>query len=415
MIGTVIGGGISIIVMTVTRAIFQPTWSWHAALLLCILMFCQVFVIARIKLLPTMAYAGSIGLLTTVIILLSGYPDLITHRLSYAAELAAWRVLNLVIGIIIASIAALFIFPLKASRTMRKNLASALSETANLYELVTEAYLDLQDKNHAAIAGSLTPDYKRISVVPQFSVTEAIFSTVNPERTDGIQPMWSRDPISDLSNKAIGVLMKLQAESTRVRNVANEAYLHAPFHILQNDRNRWLLHRNRAKRYSEAIEAMKRLVWPIVSYRLILPIISMADTLRASGEDYFSGSRFALSTLTLTSFRKSIKVMRQLADILKDTHRKLLDYPEEWAELRKTALICRRQIRTELEQTVQVSAFSQTDGLTLLSYYAFLVRCYFIWDELLAIINKLGFPSDGENQTDDDYVLPQREPQLPNE
>lgn len=42
------------------------------------------------------------GLSTTVIILLSGYPDLIKDRLLGSARLGFWRTFDLVIGIIIA-------------------------------------------------------------------------------------------------------------------------------------------------------------------------------------------------------------------------------------------------------------------------------------------------------------------------
>lgn len=59
MIGTIIGGGLSIIVMTISRAIY-PEWEISATVLLCALMFCQVFIIARIKLRPNMNYAGGI-------------------------------------------------------------------------------------------------------------------------------------------------------------------------------------------------------------------------------------------------------------------------------------------------------------------------------------------------------------------
>ena len=59
MIGTIIGGGLSIVVMTISRAIF-PVWNPGATVFLCFLMFCQVFTIARIKLRPNMNYAGGI-------------------------------------------------------------------------------------------------------------------------------------------------------------------------------------------------------------------------------------------------------------------------------------------------------------------------------------------------------------------
>lgn len=60
LLGTLIGGGFSIVVMTITRAIFHPRWEWDAALLLGFLMFIQVFCIAKLKMMPNMAYAGSI-------------------------------------------------------------------------------------------------------------------------------------------------------------------------------------------------------------------------------------------------------------------------------------------------------------------------------------------------------------------
>lgn len=60
LLGTLIGGGSSIVVMTITRAIFHPRWEWDAALLLGFLMFIQVFFIAKLKMMPNMAYAGSI-------------------------------------------------------------------------------------------------------------------------------------------------------------------------------------------------------------------------------------------------------------------------------------------------------------------------------------------------------------------
>ncbi|KAG0174760.1 hypothetical protein DFQ30_002953 [Apophysomyces sp. BC1015] len=363
-----------------------------------------------------MAYAGSIALLTTVIILLSGYHDLISERLSYAAELAAWRILNLIIGIVIASLAAVFIFPLKASRTMRKNLAKALSETADMYERVVEIYLNVQDPSPTALNEMLTVAHRRVSVVPHFSFGEAIFSTVNPERPTGHRPTWSRDPISDLSNKALGVLTKLQTESTRVRNVANEAYLYAPFRIFHRDENRWQQHQSRAKRYSEAIEAMKRIVWPVVSYRLMLPLIRMASVLQAGDDDPSFSERITLTALTLESFKNSLRVMRQVADILRNDKRKLSEYPHEWAEIRRVVIAGKRQIQRELEQTIEVSVFSQADGLKLLSYYAFLVRCYFIWEELYTVVEKLSPPLDGQNtQPSEEYVLPQRGPQLPTE
>ncbi|KAG2225302.1 hypothetical protein INT45_005546 [Circinella minor] len=62
MIGTFIGGGLSIFVMTLSRVIFPIIWS-----------------------------PGATGLLTTVIILLSSYPNLIHDKILGSAELGFWR------------------------------------------------------------------------------------------------------------------------------------------------------------------------------------------------------------------------------------------------------------------------------------------------------------------------------------
>lgn len=58
-LGSVIGGAWSIVNMTVTRAIF-PVWDWSALVLLCVLMFIQVFFIAKLKLHPDYTMAGGI-------------------------------------------------------------------------------------------------------------------------------------------------------------------------------------------------------------------------------------------------------------------------------------------------------------------------------------------------------------------
>lgn len=60
LMGTLIGGAASIVIMTITRAIFHPNWEWQAAVMLCCFMFIQVFFIAKLKVLPKYAYAGSI-------------------------------------------------------------------------------------------------------------------------------------------------------------------------------------------------------------------------------------------------------------------------------------------------------------------------------------------------------------------
>lgn len=59
-IGTILGGGSSIVAMTITRVAFHPNWEWQASVVLCFLLFIQVFFISKVKMMPNMAYAGSI-------------------------------------------------------------------------------------------------------------------------------------------------------------------------------------------------------------------------------------------------------------------------------------------------------------------------------------------------------------------
>lgn len=60
LLGTLIGGMCSIVIMTATRAIFHPIWEWEASVLLCFLMFIQVFFISLIKISTNYAYVGNI-------------------------------------------------------------------------------------------------------------------------------------------------------------------------------------------------------------------------------------------------------------------------------------------------------------------------------------------------------------------
>jgi hypothetical protein len=60
LIGTIIGGGSSIVIITITRAIFHPKWEWQAVVFFCSLMSVQVFFLAKLKIKPNMAYTGGI-------------------------------------------------------------------------------------------------------------------------------------------------------------------------------------------------------------------------------------------------------------------------------------------------------------------------------------------------------------------
>ncbi|KAI8140796.1 aluminum activated malate transporter-domain-containing protein [Fennellomyces sp. T-0311] len=413
MIGTIIGGGLSIIVMTVSRAIF-PTWSPGATVFLCFLMFCQVFTIARIKLRPNMNYAGGIGLLTTVIILLSGYPDLIHDKISGCARLGFWRVFDLVIGIFISMWAALCIFPLKARYTMRKNLGEALEEAATLYERAALYCLNLKNIDSADLSESLCLTVERQKVKTQIDDAncsekehEKVYERAKEKAEDVKQrqttiqieepqlptlnydmEIWNHELVNDLCDKAFRVLSRLQTEATRLRSVSKEYYLQVPIHyVFGGGKERCRKDLQRTKQYSESIDAMKRIVWPLVSFRLLLPLIKRD---RGTEDAITLHNRVSPTRALVENFEDSLWVMRKLAAMLKDTKIKLSEEPD-WPLLRWRVMNGTMLVQQELKQTISISKESDcVDGLKLLSYYGFLVRCSTIWQGLESIVNNLG-------------------------
>ncbi|KAI9271900.1 aluminum activated malate transporter-domain-containing protein [Phascolomyces articulosus] len=397
MIGTFIGGGLSIVVMTISRAIF-PVWSPGATVFLCFLMFCQVFAIARIKLRPNMNYAGGIGLLTTVIILLSGYPNLIHDKISGCAELGFWRVFDLIVGIIIAMWASLCIFPLKARNTMRKNLGEALQEAADLYERAAIYCLDLSHTQDVSKLPLNLPIERRrkSNKQPPRQTTIHIEEPLHrpllmPTTLNQDMEIWNHELVNELCDKAFRVLSRLQTEATRLRSVSKEYYLQGPFHYLLSCGSKEKCRKDlrRTKQYSDSIDAMKRIVWPLVSFRLLLPLIKHHHLQQ---QDMFSNyhDRVTPTQALLENFEDSLWVMRKLAAMLKDTKRKLSDEPDwpmlQWRVMNGTSLV-----QQELLETIRISQNSDAvDGLKLLSYYGFLVRCSTIWQGLESIVNELG-------------------------
>ncbi|CDS09250.1 hypothetical protein LRAMOSA10610 [Lichtheimia ramosa] len=384
MIGTIIGGGLSIIVMTISRAIY-PEWEISATVLLCALMFCQVFIIARIKLRPNMNYAGGIGLLTTVVILLSGYQDLTHDKLSASAELAFWRGLDLVIGIVIAMLASLCIFPLKARYTMRKNLGESLEEAADLFERVTVYCLDLtkNDNHHLTETLKPPPPAKKDTTI-SIDALPLPRPPFPSQQINHDMEIWNHELFNDLCDKAFKVLTRLQTEATRLRSVSKEYYLQVPFRLLfgrGKERCRRVL--RRTKQYSESIDAMKRIVWSLVSFRLLLPLLKLDDNQAAH-------DRMVPTQATLRNFQDSLWVMRRLGEMLKDTRRKLSE-ESEWTMIQWRVENGTIQIQRELLQTIEMSKSSESiDGLKLLSYYGFLVRCATIWQGLERVVQELG-------------------------
>ncbi|KAI9263767.1 aluminum activated malate transporter-domain-containing protein [Sporodiniella umbellata] len=396
MLGTLIGGALSIIVMTIVRAMFEPYWDARSVVVLNIFMFIQVFVIAKIKLMPNYAFAGGIGLLTTVIILLSGYNDIIDSGLSYVTELGAWRVCNMLIGVLIAMFVSTCVFPTRSLEVMRANLGKSMEKAANLYQRSAEFYLDFNKdaSSNISLASILE---RRMATREEHEPHQAtiketlqrIFS--NTSTAEGLQgaevqnEFWSQDEISNISNEAIGILFQLQTESTRLRNVSNEYKFRIFFHFLEGGKNHCKRYLRRTQRYCGAIEAMKRSVWPLASFRLLFPLIHSSVSDRNT-----SATRMTPTKETLECFADSLTVMRSLGAILKDNQRPLSDFKEDWVRIHRMVNAGIAHAQRELKETLRIgNEHTNMDGLKLISYYGFLVRCSMIWDGLKTVVDQL--------------------------
>lgn len=318
-------------------------------------------------------------------------------------------------------IVSLFVFPLKASSVMRKNLGQALEDAAGLYRKSSEYYLDFSESTTTAVNESLTTIIarqlsKEIAEGNPPSITDILSrsfsarqSEIDPDFQDQIHKQieennrfWTHDSITRVSNNAFDVLAKLQTESTRLRNVSNEYYVRTAFHIVGGGTDRCKRDVRRAKRYNEAIEAMKRVVWPLVSFRLLLPLISLSPTAQRMDDTSADGSptttqdstslkeRVTPTRETLESFSDSLHVMIRLGQILKEHRKPLSEFPDDWLEIDRMVTAGNLHIQRELRQIVKAGMNEQNlDGLKLLSYYGFLVRCSMVWDGLKTVVEKL--------------------------
>lgn len=321
---------------------------------------------------------------------------------------------------------SLLVFPLKASSLMRKNLGKALEDAADLYKKSSEYYLDFSGHTTTAVDESLASDIARRlpaemiaeANAHQISITDILSRTFYTQPTDtnsGIQNQirqqidevnrfWTHDSITSISNQAFGVLAKLQVEATRLKNVSNEYYFQIVFHIVGGGKERCKRDIRRAKRYNDAIEAMKRVVWPLVSFRLLLPLISLSqntnrrDEMTSTRPDGSPGSpdsftlqeRITPTKETLESFHDSLTVMLRLGTILKDHRKPLSEFLDDWLDIDRMVTAGNLHIQRELKLIIKVAMYTDnTDGLKLLSYYGFLVRCSMIWDGLKTVVEKL--------------------------
>lgn len=270
---------------------------------------------------------------------------------------------------------------------MRKNLGESLEEAADLFERVTVYCLDLTKNDNHHLTETLKPPPPLAKKDTTISIDMPFPPQPLPLPSQQINhdmEIWNHELFNDLCDKAFKVLTRLQTEATRLRSVSKEYYLQVPFHLLcgrGRERCRRVL--RRTKQYSESIDAMKRIVWSLVSFRLLLPLLKL-DNNQAVHD------RMVPTKATLQNFEDSLWVMRRLGEMLKDTRRKLSE-ESEWSMIQCRVENGTIQIQRELLQTIEMSKSSHSvDGLKLLSYYGFLVRCATIWQGLERVVQELG-------------------------
>lgn len=268
---------------------------------------------------------------------------------------------------------------------MRKNLGESLEEAADLFERVTVYCLDLtkNDNHHLTETLEPPPPAKKDTTI-SIDALPLPRPPFPSQQINHDMEIWNHELFNDLCDKAFKVLTRLQTEATRLRSVSKEYYLQVPFRLLfgrGKERCRRVL--RRTKQYSESIDAMKRIVWSLVSFRLLLPLLKLDDNQAAH-------DRMVPTQATLRNFQDSLWVMRRLGEMLKDTRRKLSE-ESEWTMIQWRVENGTIQIQRELLQTIEMSKSSESiDGLKLLSYYGFLVRCATIWQGLERVVQELG-------------------------
>ena len=273
---------------------------------------------------------------------------------------------------------------------MRKNLGESLEEAADLFERVTVYCLDLtKDDNHhltETFKPPPSPAKKDTTITIDFTPTIPLPppQSQSSQQINHDMEIWNHELFNDLCDKAFKILTRLQSEAARLRSVSKEYYLKVPFNfLLGRGRERCRRTLRRTKQYSESIDAMKRIVWSLVSFRLLLPLLKLDDNQAVH-------DRMVPTQSILQNFEDSLWVMRQLSAMLKDTRRKLSE-ESEWTMIQWRVQHGTIQIQRELLQTIDMSKSSQSiDGLKLLSYYGFLVRCATIWQGLEQVVNELG-------------------------
>lgn len=351
---------------------------------------------------------------------------------------------------------------------MRKNIGKAIEETADLYEKVTESYFSssshqqhqeditrttLYQKSPYTTFSAAPPDtnpnttgtlngsrrnsavasfYSTSNNKKRFSFKETIrraFSTRPPESNnmdiqeqqmlenleDSDNNTFDQKTLKGISTGAYKILTQLQTESNRLKNVSTEYTIQTVFHFFGSGKQRCLKDLRRAKRYNQAIDAMKSIVWPLTSFRLMLPLVTYqikveeAEAIQKDQLQYIQNQQVRYITPEIVAcFSDSISVMRQLAAILKEKDKPLSIFLDEWAFMDRMVTAGSHFIQRELRELVKYS--EGYDNIKLLSYYGLIVRCSVIWEGLRTILDKLSPLNGTLSRASSLGTLPNREP-----
>lgn len=301
---------------------------------------------------------------------------------------------------------------------MRKNLGKALAEAADLYERTAVYCLNLEASDMPeSLRKSIERQKQRLtesriqSNIQDDNDNDADQRTVH-SITRGMSNMemglnqeieiWNHELINEVCDKAFDILAKLQTEATRLRTVSKEYYLQAPLHFLcGGGRARTRKDLRRTKEYGRAIGATKSIIWPVVSFRLLLPLVRSSQIHK---KDDTAHDRCVPTRATLENFEQGLTIMRQLADMLSNTKQRM-SQQADWNDLRQRVSDGNLQVQSELSQAIRIGMISPSvDGLNLLSYYGFLVRLSQIWQGLCTIVTEVG-PHDHSSEHNQEQVI----------
>ncbi|OZJ06178.1 hypothetical protein BZG36_01024 [Bifiguratus adelaidae] len=425
MAGTALGGILSLCTSVLTWLIYTHCQNIAGDAVLLTLMSFQIIYFTKLRNNPAWSYAGSIGNVTTVIILLTGYKPMHSSNVNLVLRNGGWRMLDVVLGVIISTIISLLIFPIKSHGILRQNMSNYMCEAADVFEQCSKICFGIEipgDREPERQTTRMTRAGSLIASAPK-SITDHLkiqkplpnSSPTSPgDVEEGIfKPLKfdERVEIEDMSSKCLNLLVSLEKELARVENAKNEYFIQIPFDFCFR-RKHYQLGLRRAKRYSQAIKDMRSMVWPLSTFNLLLPLLWRT---KEKEEEEDLGKHWSLeehrlkpTSATCNSIWKGCLLMRKLANMLGDKDLNLSRY-KEWARLASEirsieeatqceleALVTRMRNRQALTPVGNEGASeyfrvgNESDVGELIWYYGFLSRCQILYKSLAHLILVLG-------------------------